>query len=39
MIINPGLGDKVIVSNTDTMLQSFESTESEPGINVYIYYM
>lgn len=31
MIINPGLGDKVIVSNTDTMLQTFELTESEPG--------
>jgi hypothetical protein len=38
MIINPGLGDKIIVSNTDTMLQSFEPTESEPGKNVYIYY-
>lgn len=30
-LLNPGLGDKVIVSNTDTMLQSFEPNESEPG--------
>lgn len=31
LILNPGLGDKLLVSNTDTLVSSFEDTQDTPA--------
>ena len=39
ILVNPGVGDKLQVSNTDEMLKAFDPTEQQSGTCKFILFL